>query len=106
MDLTLYLIHSNQIPEVYSGLTMLNELAKLYRWKSGDNRIGLDAVITNMFPLALQISEKLLADSTVAAGAMLVHILKSYKAAIAVPTELLWSDCSWNYPRNFRKIRF
>ena len=105
-DLTLNLLHSTQISEVYSGLTMLNELTKLYRWKSGDNRIGLDAVMTNIFPVALQIAGKLLAESTAAAGAMLVHILKSYKAAIAVTTEFLWSDCSWNYRRNFRKIQF
>jgi importin-7 len=105
-DLTLNLLHSTQISEVYSGLTMLNELTKLYRWKSGDNRIGLDGIITNIFPVALQIAGKLLAESTVAAGAMLVHILKSYKAAIAVSTELLWSNYSWNYHRNFRKIQF
>jgi importin-7 len=105
-DLTLNLLHSNQISEVYSGLTMLNELTKLYRWKSGDNRIGLDAVIINVFPVALQIAGKLLAESTVVAGAMLVHILKSYKAAIAVPTEPLWSDCSWNCRSSFSKIRF
>src|SRR5271169_5900087 len=83
-DLTLNLLQSDQIEQVYAGLTMLLELSKVYRWKSADHRAGLDSVVTNIFPVALQIAGKLLLDDNVAAGTMLVLILKSYKSAIAV----------------------
>jgi hypothetical protein len=83
-DLTLNLLHSNQVPEVFAGLTMFLELTKLYRWKSGENRVGLDPIVTNIFPVALEIANKLVADQTILAGAMLVLILKAYKSAIAV----------------------
>jgi hypothetical protein len=83
-DLTLNLLQSEQIEQVYAGLTMLLELSKVYRWKSADHRAGLDSVVTNIFPVALQIAGKLLLDDNIAAGTMLVLILKSYKSAIAV----------------------
>jgi len=83
-DLTLNLLHSGQIGEVYAGLNMFLELTKIYRWKTGDNRVGLEAVVTNLFPVALQIAGKLLADANVEAATMLVLILKAYKSAIAV----------------------
>ena len=63
---------------------MFLELTKIYRWKTGDNRVGLEAVVTNLFPVALQIAGKLLADANVEAATMLVLILKAYKSAIAV----------------------
>jgi len=83
-DLTLNLLQSGRIGEVYAGLTMLLELTKVYRWKTADHRAGLDSVVTNIFPVALQIAEKLLLDPNVAAATMLVLILKAYKSAIAV----------------------
>jgi importin-7 len=83
-DLTLNLLHSNQISEVYAGLSMLLELTKIYRWKSGDGRAGLESVVTNIFPVALQIANRLLLESSSEAGTMLVLVLKAYKSAIAV----------------------
>lgn len=83
-DLTLNLLHSNQINEVYAGLSMLLELTKIYRWKSGDGRTGLEFVVGNIFPIALQIANRLILESSSEAGTMLVLILKSYKSAIAV----------------------
>ncbi len=83
-DLTLSLLQSVNINEVYAGLTMLFELTRVYRWKSGDSRLGLEGVVTTVFPVALQIAGKLLVDPNVAAGTMLVLILKAYKSAIAV----------------------
>jgi len=46
--------------------------------------VGLEAVVTNLFPVALQIAGKLLVDPNLAAATMLVQILKAYKSAIAV----------------------
>jgi hypothetical protein len=46
--------------------------------------VGLEAVVTNLFPVALQIAGKLLVDPNIAAATMLVQILKAYKSAIAV----------------------
>jgi importin-7 len=89
-DLTFNLLQSDQVAQVYAGLTMLLELSKVYRWKSADHRAGLDAVVTNIFPVALQIAGKLLLDDNVAAGTMLVLILKSYKSAIAVGGSMVW----------------
>ena len=83
-DLVLSLLQSGNINEVYAGLTMLLELSKNYRWKSGDSRAGLESVVNSIFPAALQIAGKLLVDPNVAAGTMLVLILKAYKSAIAV----------------------
>lgn len=107
-DLTLNLLHSNQVAEVYSGLTMFLELTKLFRWKSGDNRVGLEAIVINIFPVALGIANKLLVDSNLAAGAMLVLILKAYKSTIAVHfLSFEWvADISWNYRHNFKRIQF
>lgn len=78
------LLQSSQVQEVYAGLTMLHELTKIYRWKSGDGRAGLEAVVTNMFPVALQIANRLVMDPSTASGTMVVLVLKSYKSAIAV----------------------
>ena len=86
-DLTLNLLHSGQITEVYAGLAMFLELTKIYRWKTGDNRVGLEAVVTNLFPVALQIAGRLLVDPNIAAATMLVQILKAYKSAIAVSSQ-------------------
>ena len=83
-DLILSLLQSGNINEVYAGLTMLLELSKIYRWKSGDSRAGLDSVVNSIFPAALEIAGKLLVDPNAAAGTMLVLILKAYKSAIAV----------------------
>lgn len=83
-DLTLSLLQSGDINQVYAGLSMLFELTKVYRWKSGDSRMGLEGVVSVLFPVALQIAGKLLVDPNVAAGTMLVLILKAYKSAIAV----------------------
>lgn len=83
-DLTLNLLQSGRIGEVYAGLTMLLELTKVYRWKTADHRAGLDSVVTNIFPVALQIATKLLLDPNLEAATMLVLILKAYKSAIAV----------------------
>ena len=63
---------------------MFLELTKIYRWKTGDNRLGLEGVVTNLFPVALGIADKLLVDPNLAAATMLVQILKAYKSAIAV----------------------
>ena len=82
--MTLGLLQSGDVNEVYAGLTMFLEMCKIYRWKSGDSRAGLDAVVATIFPVALGIAGKLLGDSSVAAGTMLVLILKAYKCAIAV----------------------
>jgi hypothetical protein len=87
-DLTLSLLQSGDINQVYAGLSMLFELTKVYRWKSGDSRMGLEGVVSVLFPVALQIAGKLLVDPNVAAGTMLVLILKAYKSAIAVSSKL------------------
>ena len=85
-DVTLNLLQSTQINEVYAGLTCLHEVSKIYRWKSGENRSGLQAIVQNIFPVALQIANKLVLDSSVESGTMLVLVLKAYKSAIAVYT--------------------
>jgi importin-7 len=87
-DLTLNLLQSGRIGEVYAGLMMLLELTKVYRWKTADHRAGLDSVVSNIFPVALQIAGKLLLDPNVGAATMLVLILKAYKSAIAVSLTL------------------
>lgn len=105
-DLTLNLLQSGQIDQVYAGLTMLLELTKIYRWKSGDGRSGLDSIVTNIFPIALQIAGKLINEMTLGAGTMLVLILKAYRSAIAVTASNRSSDNSWNYRHNFRKTLY
>jgi hypothetical protein len=83
-ELTMGFLQSRQLEEVYAGLTMLLEMTKIYRWKSGDSRAGLDSVIGSAFPVALQIANGLLNDPNPTAATMLVFILKAYKCAIAV----------------------
>ena len=83
-DLLMSYLHSHDVGQVYAGLTMFLELTKIYRWKSGDNRAGLDGVVGTVFPVALGIANRLVGESGVAAGTMLVLILKAYKSAIAV----------------------
>jgi importin-7 len=83
-QLVLSYLHSANIAEVYTGLSLFLELTKIYRWKAGDSRLGLASVVTNIFPVALQIANKLLLDPSLEAVSMIVLILKSYKSAIAV----------------------
>lgn len=97
-DLTLNLLHSNQISEVYSGLIMFLELTKLFRWKSGENRVGLESIVMNIFPVALEIANRLLVDSSLEAGTMLVLILKAYKSVIAVP------PCDFGHSNDIARI--
>jgi importin-7 len=82
------LLQSGEINQVYAGLTCFHELCKVFRWKSGENRAGLQNVVQNVFPVALQIANKLFLDSSVESGTMLVLILKAYKSAIAVSSRL------------------
>lgn len=106
-DLTLGLLQSGNINEVYAGLTMLLELTKIYRWKSGDNRSGLEAVVTNIFPVILQIAGKLLVDPNIAAATMLVLILKTYKSAIAVRRLLIrFLMNRWSCHPNCQKTQY
>jgi len=83
-DLTMSYLHAHDVGQVFAGLMMFLELTKIYRWKSGDNRAGLEGVVGNVFPIALGIANRLVGESGVAAGTMLVLILKAYKSAIAV----------------------
>jgi importin-7 len=115
LDLTLSYLHSGDVGQVYAGLTMFLELTKIYRWKSGDNRAGLEAIVVNVFPAALGIANRLIGESGVAAGTMLVSILKAYKFAIAVfysiPSlfgrfVLTCAFGRWNCRNNFRRILF
>lgn len=105
------LLQSSQVQEVYAGLTMLHELTKIYRWKSGDGRAGLEAVVTNMFPVALQIANRLVMDPSTASGTMVVLVLKSYKSAIAVRflsySAETSSDCPgrWSFHPNFKRTQ-
>jgi importin-7 len=83
-DLMMSYLHSHDVGQVYVGLSMLLELTKIYRWKSGDNRAGLEAIVVNVFPVALNIATRLVAETAATAGTMLVLVLKAYKSAIAV----------------------
>ena len=103
-DLTLGLLQSGQVAEVFAGLTMLLEMTKVYRWKAKESRAGLDHVINTAFPVALQIANRLLADPSVAAATMLVLILKAYKCAIAVYPDSSHSDTRWNYHHSCKRI--
>jgi hypothetical protein len=96
-DLMMSYLLSNDVGQVYVGLSMLLELTKIYRWKSGDNRAGLEAIVVNVFPVALNIATRLVAETAATAGTMLVLILKAYKSAIAVrpPPRLSMTFIDW-----------
>ncbi|RPB23500.1 ARM repeat-containing protein [Terfezia boudieri ATCC MYA-4762] len=82
MDITLKLLHANDINSVFAGLQCLLALCRVYRYKSGDKREDLDTVTQATFPLILGIGNRLVQETSTEAGEMLKLILKIYKHAV------------------------
>lgn len=99
MDITLKLLHANDISSVFAGLQCLLALCRVYRYKSGDKREDLDTVTQATFPLILGIGGRLVQETSTEAGEMLKLILKIYKHAVYVCMQTLNWGCgsSQNY---------
>jgi len=93
MDITLKLLHANEINSVFAGLQCLLALCRVYRYKSGDKREDLDTVTQATFPLILDIGNRLVQETSTEAGEMLKLILKIYKHAVFVCVYILNWGC-------------
>ena len=93
MDITLKLLHANDINSVFAGLQCLLALCRVYRYKSGDKREDLDTVTQATFPLILGIGNRLVQETSTEAGEMLKLILKIYKHAVYVCMHALNWEC-------------
>lgn len=90
LDITLTLFQSNDIDSIRTGLTCLLEINKYYRWTIGENRKGLDNVVSTSFASVLNIGNSLVNETSNTAAEMLRDVLKIYKCATfqELPKEL------------------
>jgi importin-7 len=84
LDITAQLLGSNDANQVSTGLQCLLAIAKVYRYKSGDNRGDFDNIVAMTFPQLLQICQRLASETSVEAASMLRSGLKAYKHAVYV----------------------
>ncbi|ANB12906.1 Nmd5p [Sugiyamaella lignohabitans] len=87
LDVTLKLFQNNDVDSIRCGLTCLLEVARYYRWTSGESRVGLDGVIEIAFAGVLSVGNSLVNENNAAAGEMLRDVLKIYKMASYVSAE-------------------
>lgn len=90
LEVTLSLFQNGDLDSTRAGLTCLLEICKYYRWTTGENRKGLDKVVSSSFSGVLAIGNSLVPESNNAAGEMLKEVLKIYKSATfqELPKEL------------------
>ncbi|TPX33573.1 hypothetical protein SmJEL517_g03541 [Synchytrium microbalum] len=84
------LLRSNVRETILGGLICLQELVKVYQWKTIEKRGPLSKIIKTTFPTLLAIANPLVAQDTTEAAEMLKIILKIYSMAIqhALPKPL------------------
>jgi hypothetical protein len=65
-------------------------ICRVYRFKAGDVRGDFDKVVSVTFPLLLNIGNRLAVETSIDAGEILRTVMKAYKHAIYVSTDVLY----------------
>lgn len=84
MDITLQLLNTNEAPSIFAGLQCLLAICRVFRYKSGENRVDFEKIIEATFPRLLAIGTGLINETSDEAGEMLHILLKAYKHATFV----------------------
>lgn len=75
------LLASSSDQDKFTGVLILTEITKRYRYMTGDSRLHLDEIIQRTFGTLLLFGQSLVSQDSFYAGDMLRHILKMYKYA-------------------------
>lgn len=88
------LLQSESDQDKFTGVLILTEVTKRYRYTTGESRAHLNEIITRTFPTLLLFGQSLVNQDSYYAGDMLRHILKMYKYATyyKLPVELQGDD--------------
>ncbi len=81
-DVALNLLNGSDLQAVSTGLLIMAEIAKIYRWVENKDRPVLDKLIIGAFPRIHSIGHSLLNETSNEAGEMLKFVLKIYKFAV------------------------
>ena len=84
LDITMQLLNAGDIASVFAGVQCLLAICKIYRFKSGENRVDFDKIIALSFPQLLNLGNQLANETSLEAGEILRTVLKVYKHAIYV----------------------
>ncbi|KAK4902819.1 Nonsense-mediated mRNA decay protein 5 [Elasticomyces elasticus] len=82
VDITVKLLHAQDVPSVFAGLQCLLAICRTYRFKLGESRGDFDHIVATTFPQLLAIGNSLAEETSIEAGEMLRSVLKAYKHAI------------------------
>ncbi len=84
LDITIRLLNAGDIASVFAGVQCLLAICKIYRFKSGENRVDFDKIVAMAFPQLLNLGNQLANETSLEAGEILRTVLKVYKHAIYV----------------------
>ncbi|CAJ0826520.1 6037_t:CDS:10 [Entrophospora sp. SA101] len=82
MDQVITLLTSNDLKISYIGLLGLQQVVKVYQWRSPDVKDPLIEIIQKSFPILLQIAEIIINETNVDAGEMMKIIVKTFGSSI------------------------
>ncbi|KAF2473139.1 ARM repeat-containing protein [Lindgomyces ingoldianus] len=82
LDMTIQLLNAGDANSVFAGVQCLLAICKIYRFKSGENRVDFDNIVAMSFPQLLNIGNSLVNETSLEAGEILRTVLKVYKHAI------------------------
>jgi hypothetical protein len=84
LDTTIQLLNAGEDGGDVAGVQCLLAICKIYRFKSGENRVDFDKIVSLSFPQLLNIGNSLANETSLEAGEILRTVLKVYKHAIYV----------------------
>ena len=84
LDITLRLLGTNEVDQVFAGLQCVLAICRTYRFKAGENREEFNRIVAICFDTILAIATRLVDEESLQAAEMLRTIIKSYKHAVFV----------------------
>ncbi|OWP04197.1 hypothetical protein B2J93_678 [Marssonina coronariae] len=81
VDITVRLLNTNDAASIFAGLQCLLAICRVYRFKSGENRVDFDKIIELTFARLLAIGQGLVNETSEEAGEMLHLVFKAFKHA-------------------------
>lgn len=106
VDITINLLHSQDVSSVFAGLQCMLAICRTYRFKLGDSREDFDKIVEATFPQLLNIGNSLVNETNMQAGEMLRTVLKAYKHAIyfELPKQLRSHEAMVNWCTLFLRV--
>lgn len=88
LDITLQILNTNDANSVFAGLHCMLAICRMYRFKGGETKEDFNQIVQASFPQLLGIATRLVEETSVEAWEMLHIIMKTYKHAIYVGSQL------------------